>query len=314
MIVPASGLVTTLTDVVFSRAHCPAAGVKVNITMPCKPAGNHKFPLTPVPLQLPATPLWVVFKVIAVVLSQTEDGGGVLTETGTALVTFMLAVFGSAHCPAAGVNVSTTIPFKPVGLKVLPTVTPLPLQVPAMPLWVALSVSGAAVLHTPARGGLLIDTGAALATFTVVVLPSEHCPAAGVKASTTVPLKPAGVNRLPPETPLPLQMPVMPLWVVLSVTGASRVHRLPVGSAIVTGKAALTAMVAVLGKTHCPTLGVKVSVTEGTPIPEGLNTLPDTPFPLHTPNTPFCTVLRFIGASSEHKVAGGGLVMVTADA
>ena len=51
---------------VAGNLHWPAAGVKVNVTDPLKPAGLNVVPLTPDPLQVPVTPLWVLLKVTGV--------------------------------------------------------------------------------------------------------------------------------------------------------------------------------------------------------------------------------------------------------
>lgn len=64
---------------------------------------------------------------------QIVAGGALLMTIATAFVTLIVAVLGSAQFPAAGVKVKVITPLNPEGLKVLPD-TPLPLQLPDMPL------------------------------------------------------------------------------------------------------------------------------------------------------------------------------------
>jgi hypothetical protein len=71
------------------------------------------------------------------------------------------------------------------------------------------------------RGPAGLATGVGL-TVTLRVLALAHSPAPGVKVRVKVPLPAAlGLKLLPPLTPGPDQVPLMPLWVVFSAAGAS---------------------------------------------------------------------------------------------
>ena len=54
------------TLAVAGIAHRPAVCVKVKVTDALKAAGLNVVPLTPDPLQVPVTPLWVLLKVTGV--------------------------------------------------------------------------------------------------------------------------------------------------------------------------------------------------------------------------------------------------------
>lgn len=227
MLITTVNAVVTLTVAVFDSAHCPALGVKVKTIAPFNPEGLKTFPATPLPLQLPAIPLWLVLSAIEEEVLHKEAGGALLMTTAVAVVTLTVAVLGKAHCPAVGVKVSTILPLKPDGLKVFPD-TPEPLHVPAIPLWVVLSATDEAVLHKVAGGALFITTATAAVTVIEVVLGKAHCPALGVKVKTILPLSPEGLNELP-ATPDPLQFPVTPLCVVANATAAAVLHNGPIG-------------------------------------------------------------------------------------
>lgn len=128
-------------------------------------------------------------------------------------------------------------------------------------------------------------TADATLTLTDAVFGKAQFPAAGVKVNTIAPLNPAGLNELP-DTPFPVQLPLTPLCVVLSETGASILHKAAGGAALMTtAKAVVTLTVAVLGKAQFPAAGVKVRTTA--PLnPAGLNVFPATPLPLQLPDTP----------------------------
>ena len=86
----------------------------------------------------------------------------------------------------------------------------------------------------------------------------------GVKVSVIGPLKPLGLKVLPPVTPEPLHVPVIPLCVVLSVMGASEAQRV-VGETDKVGVTnGLTVMVNVCGVPlhvgELPDVGVTVMV------------------------------------------------------
>jgi hypothetical protein len=95
-------------------------------------------------------------------------------------------------------------------------------------------------------------------TVTLSVLALAHWPAPGVKVRVKVPLPAAlGLKLLPPLTPGPDQVPLMPLWVVFSAVGPSAWQKGPMGvsAGVVAG---LTVMLRVLVLAHWPGLGVKV--------------------------------------------------------
>lgn len=66
------------------------------------------------------------------------------------------------------------------------------------------------------------DMAGAVGTSTVIVVVATftHCPALGVKVNVIFPLKPAGL-KLFDVTPVPDQLPVIPLCDVGNETGAS---------------------------------------------------------------------------------------------
>ncbi len=84
-------------------------------------------------------------------------------------ITLIVVVLGAAHCPAVGVNVNVILPLRPEGLKLF-AVTPVPDQLPVMPLCVVGKAIAASVWHIEAgipvivgvEGGLPKDTGGAI--------------------------------------------------------------------------------------------------------------------------------------------------------
>ena len=71
-----------------------------------------------------------------------------------------------AHCPDAGLKVRVIVPLNPLGLKVLPPVTPLPAHVPVKPPWVVFKV-----IAEPLEHWLPGDRGtAAVAGLTLIVV------------------------------------------------------------------------------------------------------------------------------------------------
>lgn len=224
----------------------------------------------------------------------------------------IVVVLDSRHCPGSGIKVSVTLPLCPDGLKLLP-LTPAPDQFPVMLPCVVGNEMGAAISHIADRGVRLTVVGAL--TVIVIVLLLAHCPELGAKVKVIAPLNPKGSNELP-ETPEPLHVPVIPLWVVLRVIGLSAAQSVVGVTESVGVTAAFTVTVVVLDEAHCPAVGVKVK-TIGPLKPVGVKVVPDTPEPDHVPVNPLGVALRVTGLSKAHKVpkdakvTGGAGVMVT---
>jgi hypothetical protein len=152
--------------------------------------------------------------------SQMVAGIPVMVGVVTVL-TIMLVVAIAAHCPAFGVNVSVILPLKPVGLKLLPA-TPVPDQLPVIPLCVVGNDIGAEVSHKLA--GIPEMAGATgVLTVIVVVFGLAHWGAFGVNVKIIFPLNPEGL-KLFADTPVPDQLPLIPLCVVGREIGAAFSH------------------------------------------------------------------------------------------
>ena len=287
----------TVTEVVLTLAHWPAAGVKVSVWLPAPAvAGLKEFPETPGPDQFPVMPLCVVFR--AAGASVAQKGPMDVSAGVVAAFTVTEVVLRLAHWPAFGVKVIVWLPAPAVaGLKELPE-TPGPDQFPVMPLCVAFRAAGASVAQKDpmdVRAGVLKAF-----TVTEVVLRLAHWPAVGVKVSVWLPAPAvAGLNEFP-DTPGPDQSPVIPLCVVFRAAGASVAQKDPMEvSAGVLAPFTVTEVVLILA--HWPAVGVKVSVWLPAPAVAGLNEFPDTPGPDQSPVIPLCVVFRAAGASVAQK-------------
>ena len=124
----------TTTSRVLAAAHCPELGLKVRVRIPKPPtAGLRVFPpLTPGPDQVPVTPFWVVFRGMLLVLPQSGPIGLRTTRFPRVIVTFKGGVV--AHCPALGIKLSIRVPVLPILGSRVSWVTPMPDQVPEIPL------------------------------------------------------------------------------------------------------------------------------------------------------------------------------------
>jgi hypothetical protein len=118
-----------------------------------------------------------------------------------------------------------------------------------------------------------------------------------------------GLKELP-VTPGPDQIPVIPLWVVLSAVDAAEMQKGPmevrVGVILV-----LTITIMVLLMAHWPTFGVKVSVWLPIPAVAGLKELPATPGPDQFPVMPLCVVFKAVDAAEMQKGPMGVRVGIT---
>lgn len=100
---------STVMGALVLRAHCPALGVKVKLTVPLKPVGSKVLFETPGPDQVPSMPDWLVGKMMGASSSQILLGTPVMTGV-MACSTLMLPVAGLAQSPALGVKVNVTLP------------------------------------------------------------------------------------------------------------------------------------------------------------------------------------------------------------
>ena len=106
-------------------------------------------------------------------------------------------------------------------------------------------------------------------TTTVRVAVVAHSPLAGVKVRRLLPDEAAaGLNMLP-LTPFPDQFPFTPLTVPGSTSAGSLAQKGPIGLGLGTVGSVMDTIM-VVGKAHCPAVGVKFAVMELPPCPAGL--------------------------------------------
>lgn len=189
--------------VVLGKAHCVPLGVNVSVIEPLCPDGSKLLPDTPNPLHAPLIPLCVVGKGIAE--SNEQRPVKDCRVTGNAVFTVISTVLDKRHCPASGIKISVIVPFCPLGSKLL-LLTPAPLHVPVSPLCGVAKLIGGAISHIGDNGVSGTLVGAVTVIFMVLLL--AHCPGLAVNVKVMLPLKPIGSNELP-DTPLPLQTPVI---------------------------------------------------------------------------------------------------------
>ncbi len=96
-----------------------------------------------------------------------------------------------------------------------------------------------------------------------------HWPTDGVKVSTKLPAPATDGVKTLPETPVPDQFPVTPLTLVGKLTAGSFVQNGPIGFGDGLVAVVMETFI-VVGKAHCPTVGVKVAVMVLPPCPAGL--------------------------------------------
>ena len=196
--VPAADTVT----VVFAGLVQGVLEVKVSMTGPLSPTGSKVEPLTPGPLQLPLGNPGSCKVVRSRGGSVSQRLAGL--RLGIAGVVILIVAFAGLVQGVLGVKVSTTAPFCPFGLKVVP-LTPGPLQVP-------LGKPGSCkVVRSSGRSvaqRVAVPRMGVVGTLTVmVVLAGKAQEAAGVKVREILPVCPAGLN-VAPLTPGPDQVPL----------------------------------------------------------------------------------------------------------